>query len=71
MTYEAGLKGRVRINSAGCLDSCEYGVTVVVYPEAGWYARVTLDDVDELVHEHGLNGRPVERLLLHRVTEAD
>ena len=71
MAYEAGLKGRVRINSAGCLDSCEYGVTVVIYPEAVWYARVTLDDVDELFHEHVLNGRPVERLLLHRVTEAD
>ena len=54
--------GKVRINSAGCLDCCERGVTIVVYPEAVWYGGVTLDDVDELFHEHVLNGRPVERL---------
>jgi (2Fe-2S) ferredoxin len=62
LAYEAGLKGRVRINSAGCLDGCEFGVTVVVYPEAVWYGGVTVDDCDELFREHVLDGRPVERL---------
>ena len=62
LAYDAGLKGRVRINSAGCLDQCARGVTIVVYPEAVWYGRVTLDDVDELFREHVLSGRAVERL---------
>ena len=64
LTHDAGLRGRVRINNAGCLDQCAHGVTIVVYPEAVWYGGVTLDDVDELFHEHVLNGRPVERLRL-------
>ena len=62
LAHEAGLRGRVRINSAGCLDQCAHGVTIVVYPEAVWYGNVTIDDVDELFHEQVLNGRPVERL---------
>jgi (2Fe-2S) ferredoxin len=60
----AGLKGRVRVNAAGCLDHCEQGATVVVYPEAVWYGGVTADDVDELVQEHLIGGRPVGRLRL-------
>lgn len=66
MAFEAGLKGKVRINSAGCIDQCEQGVSIVVYPEAVWYGNVTPDDVDELFHEHVLNGRPVERLRTDR-----
>lgn len=62
----AGLKGRVRVNAAGCLDQCARGVTVVVYPEAVWYGGVTLADVDEIVREHLVLGRPVERLFLSR-----
>ena len=62
LAHDAGLKGRVRINAAGCLDQCARGVTVVVYPEAVWYGGVTLADVDELFREHVLAGRPVERL---------
>jgi (2Fe-2S) ferredoxin len=64
LAHRAGLKGRVRINEAGCLDRCEHGVTVVVYPEAVWYGHVTVDDVDELFDEHVLHGRPVQRLRL-------
>lgn len=59
-----GLKGRVRVNAAGCLDQCEHGVTVVVYPEAVWYGLVTPADVDELFESHILNGVPVIRLML-------
>ncbi|HKQ59851.1 MAG TPA: (2Fe-2S) ferredoxin domain-containing protein [Candidatus Polarisedimenticolaceae bacterium] len=64
LAHQAGLKGRVRINSAGCLDQCAHGVTIVIYPEAVWYGHVTLADVEELFHEHVLHGRPVERLRL-------
>lgn len=59
-----GLKGRVRANAAGCLDQCAFGITVVVYPEAVWYARVKPEDVREIVDEHIVGGRPVERLLM-------
>ncbi len=61
---EAGLKRRVRINSAGCLDQCEHGPTIVVYPEGVWYGFVTLQDVDEIVRSHLIEGKPVERLRL-------
>jgi (2Fe-2S) ferredoxin len=71
LTYDAGLKGRVRINSAGCLGHCASGVTVVVYPEAIWYGKVTLDDVEELFREHILEGRPVERLRVDVQRTAD
>jgi (2Fe-2S) ferredoxin len=59
-----GLQGLVRINEAGCLDQCEHGVTVVVYPEAVWYGFVQLADVAEIVRSHLVEGRPVERLRL-------
>jgi (2Fe-2S) ferredoxin len=60
----AGLKTTVRANKAGCLDQCEHGPTVVVYPEAVWYGFVKAEDVDEIVSEHLVHGRPVERLVL-------
>lgn len=59
-----GLQGLVRINEAGCLDQCEHGVTIVVYPEAVWYGFVQLADVEEIVRSHLVGGRPVERLRL-------
>ncbi|MCI0569212.1 MAG: (2Fe-2S) ferredoxin domain-containing protein [Myxococcaceae bacterium] len=62
--HKRGLKGRFRANAAGCLDMCAFGVTVVVYPEGVWYARVTKEDVVPIIEEHLLGGRPVERLLL-------
>lgn len=57
-----GLKGQVRANKAGCLDQCEHGPTVVVYPEAVWYGGVTAADVPEIIESHLLHGIPVVRL---------
>ncbi|HEX8710733.1 MAG TPA: (2Fe-2S) ferredoxin domain-containing protein [Terracidiphilus sp.] len=62
LTKEAGLSGRVRINKSLCLDQCEHGPTVVVYPEAVWYGNVQPEDASEIVTEHLVSGRPVERL---------
>jgi (2Fe-2S) ferredoxin len=59
------LKPRIRAQKSGCLDTCELGVSVVVYPDAVWYARVTLEDVDEIVESHLIRGVPVERLRMH------
>jgi (2Fe-2S) ferredoxin len=60
-----GLKGKIRANKAGCLDQCEHGPTVVVYPEAIWYGGVTATDVSEIVESHLVNGLPVARLRMH------
>lgn len=57
-----GIKGDIRANASGCLDACEKGVAVVVYPEGIWYGGVTLADVAVIVDEHVVGGRPVERL---------
>lgn len=58
-----GISRIVRANNAGCLDQCEYGVSVVVYPEQVWYGNVTVDDIPELVDKHLVGGEVVERLL--------
>ena len=55
-------KGRVRVNQAGCLDRCEEGPVLVVYPEGTWYTYVDKADIDEIIEEHLVNGRVVERL---------
>lgn len=57
-----GLQDKVRVNSAGCLDACEHGPTLVVYPEGIWYGGVSLEDVPEIVERHLLGGEPVDRL---------
>ena len=58
--------GQVRINKAGCLDRCEEGPTVVVYPEGTWYTYVDETDIDEIVVSHLQNGQVVERLKIDR-----
>ena len=57
-----GLSKIIRANNAGCLDQCEHGVTVVVYPEQVWYGGVTVGDVPEIIERHLFGGVPVERL---------
>jgi (2Fe-2S) ferredoxin len=52
----------IRINSAGCMDRCEEGPVIVVYPEAIWYTYIDESDLDEIIEEHLKNGRVVERL---------
>ena len=61
---ELGLSGngKVRINMAGCLDRCELGPVLVVYPEETWYTYVDREDIDEIISEHLQHGRAVERL---------
>ncbi len=59
-----GLSKRIRSNKSGCLDQCEHGVTVVVYPEQVWYGFVKPEDVDEIVQKHLIGDEPVKRLML-------
>lgn len=60
---ELGL-AKVRVNSAGCLDRCELGPTLVIYPEGVWYAPKTTDDIDDILTRHLQEGQRVERLML-------
>jgi len=62
--FERGLKRIVRPNKSGCLDQCDKGCTVVVYPDAVWYGRVTPADVPEIIESHIINGIPVARLVI-------
>ena len=58
-----GLK-KVRINSAGCLDRCELGPSVVIYPEGVWYSVSTREEIDEVLQTHLVEGGRVDRLML-------
>ncbi len=55
--------GQVMVSSTSCLGVCGRGTTIVVYPENTWYLGVDVEDVDEIIQGHLLDGRPVERLL--------
>ncbi|HEY9099999.1 MAG TPA: (2Fe-2S) ferredoxin domain-containing protein [Thiobacillus sp.] len=57
-------KGKCRINSAGCLDRCNEGPVLVVYPEGVWYTYVDESDIDEIFDVHLKQGKIVERLQL-------
>jgi (2Fe-2S) ferredoxin len=62
--HARGLKATVRANKAGCLDVCEHGPNIVIYPEGVWYSHVTKEDVVEIIEKHVVRGEVVERLLL-------
>ncbi len=61
---ELGLsgKGEIRINKSGCLDRCEEGPVLVVYPDAVWYTYVDRSDIDEIIDRHVIGGEIVDRL---------
>ena len=61
---DRGLQVEIRAQKAGCLDTCALGPSVVVYPEGIYYGNVQLSDVKEIVEEHLVADRPVERLKL-------
>lgn len=55
-------QGKLRINTAGCLDRCDEGPVAVVYPDNVWYRYESTDDLKEIVHKHLENGVIVKRL---------
>ena len=55
---------RVRINHSGCLNRCEMGPSMVIYPDGIWYRYNSEADIKEIVDKHVLRGKPVKRLLI-------
>jgi len=60
---QQGLTGEIRIVETGCMGPCELGPVLLVYPDGSFYIHVRPDDAAEIVEEHFLKGRPVQRLL--------
>lgn len=54
--------GKCRINNAGCMDRCNKGPIIAVYPEAVWYTYKNKADIDEIIQKHLQNGQVVDRL---------
>ena len=54
----------VRVNNAGCLERCELGPTMAIYPDGIWYHYESESDIDEILESHIVGDRPVERLML-------
>lgn len=67
---EKNLPIKLRAQKSGCLDICDFGQTLVVYPEGVFYVGVSLNDLDEIIEEHIVNNRVVERLRLENVRAA-
>ena len=66
---ELKLPIKLRAQKAGCLDICDFGQTVAIYPEGVFYVGVELSDVEEIISEHIVNNRVVERLRLENVRQ--
>jgi (2Fe-2S) ferredoxin len=59
-----GLSGKVRANQAGCLDQCEHGPNLVIYPQGIWYGGVRLEDVPRIIEQTILRGIVLEDLVI-------
>ena len=57
---------KIRINASGCLDHCEFGPTLVVYPDNVWYSCKTEEEVDQVINEHLINDRIAENLQIKK-----
>lgn len=55
-------QGKIRVNQSGCLDRCDEGPVLVIYPQGIWYTYVDTQDIDDIIDTHLLGGKIVERL---------
>ena len=67
MLEKRGLEDTVQVIKSGCLDLCDIGPNMVVYPEGVWYSGVQKQDLEEIVQNHLVDGKPVTRLRSPRV----
>ena len=61
---ERGLKGKVRAQRSGCLDACDFGPSLVIYPEGTYYGHISVSDVSRIIDEHVLGNKVIEELEL-------
>ncbi|MBN2426197.1 MAG: (2Fe-2S) ferredoxin domain-containing protein [Calditrichaceae bacterium] len=61
---ESGLASKVRINRAGCLGRCDFGPTIVIYPQGIWYGGVKMDDIEEIIEKSILKDEIIGRLVI-------
>ena len=71
LVRENGIDNEVNIIETGCMGPCDYGPLMLIYPEGVFYKKLTPEDMKEVVEEHLLKGRVVERLLMHDDSVAD
>ena len=62
--HALGLKGKIRVNKAGCLDACAHGPTMVIYPDDTWYSPKTKEDIEEIISGHIRNNCITDRLVI-------
>ena len=62
--HALGLKGKIRINKAGCLDACAHGPTMVIYPDDTWYSPKTKEDIEEIITGHIRNNCITDKLVI-------
>lgn len=61
-----GIKEKIRIQKAGCLDICDFGPTLVIYPQGTFYVNVQVEDIPELIEKEFVEDQRLERLVLQR-----
>ena len=66
-----GIENEIKVVMTGCFGLCALGPIVIIYPDGTFYSRVTTDDVKEIVEEHLLKGRLVERLVYSDTGSSD
>lgn len=59
-----GLKSKIRINQAGCLGTCNQGISMVIYPDGIWYGKVKESDIPEIIEKSLLKNEKIDRLLM-------
>jgi (2Fe-2S) ferredoxin len=57
-------KNKIRVNTAGCLDRCDLGPVMVIYPQAIWYTYLDEEDIDEIIESLLSDSKPIKRLRL-------
>ncbi len=62
---QRGLSDQVVVLARGCFGLCRLAPNMYIEPDGVWYSRFSLDDVEEIVEEHLIHGRVVQRLVHH------
>ena len=62
---DKGLNVEIRAQRAGCIDACDFGPSLVIYPEGTYYGNVQLNNVSEIIEQHIIGGKTIEHLKIN------